>query len=415
MDEKLESAKKILKKYNQEHLLTFYDELPDAKKEILLEQILNTNFDLIQTLFNSTKISEQTDLSTVEPIPYVDKFKLSNEELSEYTKIGTDIIKQNKFAVLTMAGGQGTRLGHKGPKGSFTLELDSNKSIFEILCNNLKSAQKKYGVTIPWYLMTSNENNTATIKFFEDNNYFDYPKEAFTFFIQGELPMLDTDGNIILNENGLLKLASDGHGGIFEAMFKNNVLKDMQSKNIEWIFISGVDNILAKLVDPSFIGICIKNGSLAGGKSVVKSGPEEKVGVFCKKLGKPSVIEYTEISKEMCNMRDSNDELMYGESHIICNLFNIKAIENISKNSLPYHSAFKKANYMNGHKELVVAEEPNSYKFEAFIFDAFSRLDNMTIYRVKREEEFAPVKNAKGVDSPETAKNLYLNYTKKDV
>ena len=309
-----------------------------------------------------------------------------------------------------MAGGQGTRLGHNGPKGTFDLGLPSHKSIFEILCDTLILAKNTYGITIPWYLMTSNENNLATVNFFEEHNYFGYPKDAIHFFKQGELPMVGTDGKILLNESGLIKLAANGHGGIFESMCKSNVLEDMKSKRIEWVFIGGVDNVLAKMVDPVLMGLCINNNTLAGGKSLVKAGPKEKVGVFCKRNGKPSVVEYTEITEEMANAKDENGELVFGESHIICNLFNIKALENISKNSLPYHSAFKKATYMNEEKQIVTSDTPNAYKFEAFIFDAFSTLDDMSILRVKREEEFAPVKNATGVDSPETAKTLYLNY-----
>lgn len=255
--------------------------------------------------------------------------------------------------------------------------------------------------------MTSKENNNATIKFFEENNYWNYGKENVTFFIQGELPMLDINGEILRTEEGLIKEAADGHGGILEAIYKNNILEDMQNKNIKWVYIGGVDNILAKMVDPIFIGLAKEGNYLAAGKSLVKAYPEEKVGVFCKKNGKPTVVEYTEITEEMANAKDENGELLYGESHILCNLFSIEAIEKISKNKLPYHTAFKKADYLDRNGNYVKAEKPNAYKFESFIFDAFEALENMIIMRVKREEEFAPVKNKEGVDSPETARELY--------
>ena len=173
-----------------------------------------------------------------------------------------------------------------------------------------------------------------------------------------------------------------------------------------------VDNILVKMVDATFVGICEDKKVLAGGKSIVKAYPEERVGVFCKKQGRPSVIEYTEISKEMTEMRDENGELTYGESHLNCNLFNIKEIEKMEKNQLPYHSAHKKIEYMNEQGEMVKPEEPNAFKFEAFIFDAFEKLEDMVIFRVKREEEFAPIKNAEGKDSPETARKLYIDFFK---
>ena len=260
--------------------------------------------------------------------------------------------------------------------------------------------------------MTSKENNKDTINFFENNAYFGYPKEKIKFFIQGELPMMGTDGKILLNEQGLVKEAADGHGGIFEAMVKSNIIQDMKDNKIEWIFIGGVDNVLVKMVDPVLIGLAKEKHVLAAGKSLVKAGPKEKVGVFCKKNGKPSVVEYTEITDEMAERQDENGELVYGESHILCNLFNIDCLEEIGKNKLPYHSAFKKATYRKENGEIVVPTEPNAYKFEAFIFDAFEKLDDMVILRVKREEEFAPVKNASGVDSPETARKLYNDFMK---
>lgn len=195
-------------------------------------------------------------------------------------------------------------------------------------------------------------------------------------------------------------------------MRKNGIIYDMKEKGIEWVFIGGVDNVLVKMVDPILTGIASKNNTLMAGKSLVKANPQEKVGVFCKKNGKPSVIEYTEISKEMAEAVDENGELLYGESHILCNQFHVKILEQLSNNKLPYHVAFKKASYVNEKGELITPEEPNAYKFEAFLFDAFSLVPEMTILRVKREEEFAPVKNATGVDSPETARQLYDNFQK---
>ncbi len=194
---------------------------------------------------------------------------------------------------------------------------------------------------------------------------------------------------------------------MFKAILDNGILKDLQQKDIEWIFIAGVDNCLAKMVDPLLIGMAEDSHVLAAGKSLIKASPKEKVGVFCKKNGRPSVIEYTEISDEMAEERDENGELVYGESHILCNMFHRKAIEQIGKEKLQYHCAFKKANYLDEEGNLIEAKEPNSYKFESFIFDVFERLEDMLILRVKREEEFAPVKNATGVDSPETARELY--------
>jgi len=412
MKDKITEVKNILKKHSQEHLLNGYEKLSEINKEVLLNQILNIDFELIKNLYKNAITKKEIEEAEITPIEYIEKEKMTEEEKEKYNKIGEEEIKNGALAVITMAGGQGTRLGFNGPKGSCTIGLKSGKTIFEILIDVLKDSEKKYGVKVHWYLMTSKENNDATVKFFEENNYFNYGKENVSFFVQGELPMLDVNGKILRTKEGLVKEAADGHGGVLEAIYKNNILEDMQKRNIKWVYIGGVDNVLAKMVDSTLIGLAKDGGYFAAGKSLVKAYPEEKVGVFCKKNGKPSVVEYTEISEEMARMTDENGELLYGESHILCNLFSIKAIENISKNKLPYHTAFKKADYLNEEGEYITSDKPNAYKFESFIFDAFETLENMIIMRVKREEEFAPVKNKEGVDSPETARKLYEEYFK---
>ena len=278
MNEKYEEAKKLVKKYNQEHLLKFYDELDEEKKKELLDQILSIDFELMEKLYkDATKPLDLKDV-TVEPIDYVDKSKLTATETKAYEEKGIEAIKANKFAVVTMAGGQGTRLGHKGPKGTFDMGLPSHKSLFELLCDNLKRANEKYGVVIPWYIMTSRENNAATVDFFKKNKYFGYPKESIKFFIQGELPMIGVDGKILLDENKMVKKAADGHGGTLKAMGKEKIIKQMKADGIEWIFVSGVDNVLVKSVDPLLLGMSIENKVLGSVKTIEKTDPKEKVG-----------------------------------------------------------------------------------------------------------------------------------------
>ena len=401
-----------LEKSNQAQLLKAYDRADDMIKKKLEEQFERIDFEKVNELYEITKNEINFNNDVIEPIPYIEKSKLSGQEYDKYMKLGEDEIKKGKYSVVIMAGGQGTRLGHSGPKGTFDIGLDSHKSIFEILADNLKEENKKYNVSIPWYIMTSKENNDQTVAFFEENNYFGYDKNDIVFFKQGKLPMCDENGKILIDENGIIKEAADGHGGIFQSMKNNGINEDMKKRGIEWAFIGPVDNVLVKMVDPILLGIMIDKKVLAGGKSTVKANPSEKVGVFCKRNGKPGVVEYTEITTEMAERTDKNGELVFGESHINCNLFNIKAIEEVANKNLPYHIAHKKASYLDENGNLVVPTKPNAYKFESFIFDAFDMLDDMAILRVKREEEFAPVKNAEGTDSPETARELYINYYK---
>lgn len=411
MDEKLKQVSEIVKEYGQEHLLNAYNRIQDEnERQAFLNSILTIDFKKIKDLYEEKNEKPSFEGSKIEPIQYVDKAKMDKEEYEECLKLGEEAIKSGKLAIVTMAGGQGTRLGHSGPKGTYDLGLDSHKSIFEILTDTIKDAREKYNVDIPWYIMTSEENNADTVNFFEKNNYFGYPKSCVTFFKQGKLPMVDTDGKILVNEEGKIKEAADGHGGIFNSLLKEGMIYDLKARDIEWVFIGGVDNVLVKPVDPVLIGLSIKKNVLAAGKSIVKANPHEKVGVFCKRNGKPSVVEYSEISEEMAEELDENGELKYGESHILCNLFSLKAIEKISEMNLPYHIAFKKAKYIDKDGNLIVPEKPNAYKFEAFLFDAFESLEDIAILRVKREEEFAPVKNAEGTDSPETARKLYIDF-----
>ena len=412
MNNLLEEAKVLLKKYNQEHLLNGYENLDEKKQKQLLNQIMNIDFELIRSLYDNTKNEKSTNGDKIEPMEYLDKYKL-NDKYKYYENLGKQAIREGKLAAVTMAGGQGTRLGHSGPKGTYDIGLDSHKSLFELLSDYLKEEGKKYEVTIPWFIMTSRENNEETIKFFEKNKFFGYQKDKnIFFFIQGELPMVDTEGKILIGEDGLIKQAADGHGGIYESLVKNGMTEKMRQLGIEWVFIGGVDNCLVKMVDPVLMGIAIDKGVTVACKSIVKANPHEKVGVFCKRNGKPGVIEYSEITDEMAEAVDENGELLYGESHILCNLFNINAVERMGVTPLPYHSAFKKAKYIDKDGNLVVPDSPNAYKFEAFLFDAFGEVDDMAILRVKREEEFAPVKNADstGVDCPSTARKLYEDF-----
>ena len=412
MEKELGEIKAVLKKYGQEHLLNNFENLDEAHKKELLKEIKGINFELVTSLYDSTKKEKKNTKDEITPIDYLDKFKLG-DKYKYYENIGKKAIKEGELAVVTMAGGQGTRLGHNGPKGTYDIELDSHKSLFELLSDGIKEEAKKYGVTIPWFIMTSRENNKATIEFFEKHKYFGYQKDKnIFFFIQGELPMMDTEGKILIGEDGLIKLAADGHGGIYESLVKSGMTKKMKELGVEWVFIGGVDNCLVKMVDPVLMGIAIDQQVTVACKSVVKANPQEKVGVFCKRNGKPNVIEYTEITEDMAEARDKDGELLYGESHILCNLFSVDAVERMGANPLPYHVAFKKAKYIDKDGNLVEPDSPNAYKFEAFLFDAFGEVDEMAVLRVKREEEFAPVKNADtaGVDCPKTARELYKKF-----
>ena len=411
---RIEEAEKKLVKYNQTNIVNILNKLKMEQQEILAEDVLNTNFEEILRLYKNKDIKDK-NINKIEPIEYIDKNNIDEAQKEELSKMGEQVIKNNQYAVVTMAGGQGTRLGCKGPKGTFKLDIGkSGKYIFEILVDTLKRAKEQYGNEPYWYIMTSIENNEETIRFFEEHNYFGYDKQKVKFFKQDLLPLIDKNGNLMIDNKFHIKKASNGNGGVFRALENSKIIEDMKKKGIKWVYICGVDNIMANMVDTLLLGLAIKYNKKCASKSVKKAYPEEKVGIFCKKNGKPAIIEYIDMTDEMIYAKDSKGELLYGESNIVSHLFNIESLEKIEKYPLKYHGAEKKYSYINEKLQEVVPEENNTYKFEAFIFDAFEHLDDMLILRVNRDEEFAPIKNAKGVDSPETAKKIYENYFKKN-
>ena len=412
--DKMQDTIDILKQYNQDHVIKLLKKLDENKREELIKQIENIDLHQIAELYENTKKEIEFKESKIEPIKYLDKETLTEKQRKRYDELGEKIIRNGKYAVVTMAGGQGTRLGHTGPKGTFKLDVyGKGKYLFEILVDNLKEANKEYGVIINWYIMTSKENNQETIEFLEKNNYFGYDKNYVKIFMQSELPIVDVNGRLMMGNNYKIKEASDGNGGTYSSLRRSGCLTDMKEKGIKWVFIGPVDNALLKMADVTLLGMAISENVQIASKSVVKANPHEKVGVFCKMNGHPKVIEYSELPEEMAEEVDNDGELKFGESHIMCNLYTIDAIEKISKEILMYHSAFKKNSYIDENGKEIVPQQPNSYKFESFIFDAFEFFDDIAILRGKREDDFAPVKNAEGVDSPKTAKELYEKYWNK--
>ena len=409
--DKMQDTIDILKQYNQDHVIKLLKKLDENKREELIKQIENIDLHQIAELYENTKKEIEFKESKIEPIKYLDKETLTEKQRKRYDELGEKIIRNGKYAVVTMAGGQGTRLGHTGPKGTFKLDVyGKGKYLFEILIENLKEANQKYETTIPWYIMTSKENNEETVKFLKKHKYFGYDKNYITIFTQSELPLIDTNGKLLIGKNFKIKEASDGNGGTYSSLRASGALADMKERGIQWVFIGAIDNALLKMADVTLLGMAKEKKVQIASKSVVKANPHEKVGVFCKMNGHPKVIEYAELPEKMAEEVDKKGQLKYGESHIMCNLYTIEAIEKISQEPLMYHCAFKKNSYIDEDGKEIIPEEPNSYKFESFIFDAFEFFDDIAILRGKREDDFAPIKNKEGVDSPKTAKELYEKF-----
>lgn len=416
MDSKLKNAKEILKKHNQEHLLYFYDELSENEQNALVDQILKIDFEKILNLYTNSKKS--TDLSNIEisPLPHIEKDKLTEKELTYYTQIGESVIKNNQIAIVTMAGGQGTRLGYKGPKGTYMLNLiPFRKSLFQIIAENIIQINNTYNTCIPWYIMTSEENNNETIRFFAINNFFGYPKERIKFFTQSKLPLIDINGKLILQEPYLIKEASNGNGNVFNSMKKANIINELHHMGIKWVCFGGIDNVLLKNVDPLFLGLTISNNMEIGSKSIFKKKPLEKTAVYCKKNGKPSILDYNDITLELSESKILNSDIyLYREANILSHIMSLNAIEKVKDIELQYHRAYKKNAFVNFEGVKQVPDKPNTFKFENFIFDAFSYFDDMLLLRVDENEEFAPIKDFTGIYNPDNAIEKYNKYYNKE-
>ena len=294
-----------------------------------------------------------------------------------------------------MAGGQGSRLGVNGPKGMFKLNIDGKlKSLFEINCEKLIKANKQYNIEILWLIMTSKENDLQTQEFFRNNNYFGYPKNRIIFFTQNEIPVLDLNGKILLEEKYKIKKAANGNGDVFEALSKNNIINKLDNEGIEYISFMGIDNILANPIDYIFLGMMDYKKYQVASKSIFKENAMEKSAVFCKRRNRPYILGYDKISKELSEEKAKNGEFLYRDCNVLAHLMTLKAVKQVIQKDLPYHRVFRKTNALNQKGESVIQD---SFKFEKFIFDAFSYFEDMLVLRIEKDE-FAPIKNREDVE-----------------
>lgn len=403
-----EKAAQLTEEYGQQQLLVYYKDLSPDEQEALIQDILETDFELMKHLYETAGQSPVvTDHLQLEPMPCADATSMSPQERENLERMGMTVLLKGKMAALTMAGGQGTRLGHDGPKGTYDIQLPSHKSLFEIQCDGLKKVSIEAGRVVPWYIMTSEINHKETVDFFEAHNYFNYPKEAVFFFPQTMIPVMNKEGKLLLASPGKILKSPNGNGGLFQSLKISGALAHMRQQGIEWIFICGIDNCLVQMADPLFMGYVLSANKKVAAKSFIKRTPGEKAGIFCYRNGKPGVIEYTEIPKEYAEMKDSEGVWVYGDTNVLNYIFHIDVIADLAENGMDYHTAIKKITYYS-NGSYVASTEPDSYKFELFLFDSFMLLDDLGVLRIERTHEFAPVKNKTGEDSAELAREMFL-------
>ena len=399
----MEKLRAKLAAFGQEHLLSGIDTLTTEEQNTYLAVLDARDLEYCATLYQSANTSPTLG-GTISPAPSARATEFSTEERAELEAEGRKLIADSAVAVVTMAGGQGTRLGYDGPKGCFDVGIGI--SLFGLIASRIAKLQAETGGVLPWYIMTSHANHTKTVDFFTEHNYFGLKPADVFFFPQGELPLLATDGKILRSNVDEIAQGPDGNGGVFAALDASGALADMERRAIRQVFVCGIDNALVRPADPLFLGYVARDGAPCASKSVAKASPQERVGAFCIKDNRPCVIEYTELTDEMREERNTKGHLAYGDANIVTHLMRFDALKMLCTQGLPMHTAFKAIPYYTPEEGFVSPKSPNAYKFESFIFDAFAALDRMAILQVLREEEFAPVKNAEGNDSPATALEL---------
>lgn len=402
----------------QSQVFRFLDEgkVPAGQRTALLDQLRGLDLDHIAKSYRSAIAEAAAGLATVNLTP-PDEFAcladLAPGDVVAWEDAGYAAIGRGEVAACILAGGQGTRLGFDGPKGCYDIGLPSKKTLFQLCAEKIrrvvKTAQEKVGTAarVPFLIMTSPINDTETRTFFAERDFFGLSKEGVWFFTQGTLPCLTQEGKIMMESAGVVASAPDGNGGLYPALQNSGCLARLQEAGVKCLHVFSVDNVLCRPADPRFIGYCLSMDADCGNKCVWKASPDEKVGVVAKRDGKPAVVEYTELDDARKNQRDANGRLVFGAGNICNHFLTVAFLADvvIPNMSTMFHLQHKKIPYAGDDGSTVKPEVNNGIKLEAFVFDVFPMSSRMAILETRREEDFAPVKNARGspTDTPETA------------
>ncbi len=389
-----------LSAYDQQHVLRFYEQLTDEGKEKLLAQVEALDMDVLNS-FNSKEQSR----GSFEPLGALTLEEIeANKE--RYRSTGLDAIRNGKVGCILLAGGQGSRLGFEHPKGMFNMGINRELYIFECLINNLMDVTDEACAYVHLFIMTSESNDAETREFFHEHKYFGYSEEYVHFFVQEMAAAVDEKGKILLADKDCIAMSPNGNGGWFSSLHRAGLLPFLQSEGIEWLNVFAVDNVLQRMADPVYIGATIESGCTSSGKVVAKADPEERVGVLCLEDGKPSIVEYYEMTEEMITRRNPDGRLAYNYGVILNYLFRTDKLVASLDAKLPLHIAHKKVAFVTDDGEFIKPEKENAYKFETLVLDMIHMQDSCLAYEVVREKEFAPVKNKEGVDSVVSAREL---------
>lgn len=397
-----QEAYQKLEKADQLHVLKYYEELTAEQKEILLAQIEATDFSVIDAC---KKESLAVEKGVITPLGAMELDEIEANR-AKFEEIGVKAIRNGEVGAVLLAGGMGTRLGSDDPKGMYNIGLTKDVFIFQRLIENLMDVVNATSTYIHLFVMTSDKNDEATRKFFAEKNYFGYKKEFVHFFIQEMAPATDYDGHVYMEEKYKISTSPNGNGGWFISLKTAGLTEVLHKEGIKWLNIFAVDNVLQRIADPVFVGASIDADVCVGAKVVRKSAPDEKVGVMCLEDGKPSIVEYYELTEEMMYAKNEKGDPAYNFGVILNYLFRVDALEAMFEDEAQVHVVEKKIPYLDENGNLVKPETPNGYKFEGLVLDMIHQLDTCLPFEVVREKEFAPIKNKTGIDSVESAREL---------
>jgi UDP-N-acetylglucosamine/UDP-N-acetylgalactosamine diphosphorylase len=400
-------AQLLLAARQQDHVLNGIDRLSGDQQESLLAQIAALDFDAIDYMREMVAANEESapgGETAMQPAPVLEQASLSDEQLSAYITTGEAALAANRVGVVLVAGGQGSRLGFDGPKGSYLIGALSDASLFEIHARKLLAFERRYDAEIPFYIMTSQVNDAATRAFFEQHDYFGLERSRVRFFSQGMWPALEADGKIILDAPGHIFMSPDGHGGVLSALESHGQFEDMRTRGVDTVFFFQVDNPLVEIADPAFVGMHLAASSDVSVKVCAKRDPDEGLGVVVVEGGQSRIVEYTELTDAQKQAREPDGKLHFCYGSVAIHIFSRAFMEQEASARMPLHIAHKQVPVVGAAGQVVVPTAPNAFKCEKFIFDVLPDAKTTINVEFDRALEFSPVKNAEGNDSPATTR-----------
>jgi UDP-N-acetylglucosamine/UDP-N-acetylgalactosamine diphosphorylase len=404
-----DELRRRLRQYGQEHIFTWWGELSEREQSELLDQVSGLDLEQLRKLYAAREETYTLPAQDrIAPVP-ITQLDAHDRKLRE---LGEGALRRGEVAVLLVAGGQGSRLGFEHPKGMFAISPVKNKTLFQIHAEKVLALSRRYGRPLPFLIMTSPATDAETRDFFREHNFFGLPPGEVFFFQQGTMPALDmATGKVLMESRGRLFTSPNGHGGTLRALADTGLLRRLEQRGVRHIYYFQVDNPLIKVADPVFLGHHIAERAEVSIKVVLKEGPTDKLGNLVRIDGRCGMIEYSDLPAEMARQTDAQGQLRFRAGSPAIHIFDMDFLKRVtgSAEGMPFHIARKKVPHVNDRGEPVEPQKENALKFEMFIFDALPQAERWTIVETSRREEFEPLKNATGPDSPETVRRAMSN------